>query len=516
MNIWPYIQILQQPDKTWFFSRPRNREKIEALAHIAEHGMPSLIYHLTGHLRSHDPELRNAACSAILHLFRKIRSKNEYYDALRHCPITTDDLVYYETAFPAEQYTMLLGIASLNGSGYVREQAVRKLAQAAHASAISFLIYRLADWVLPVREAALTGINNYKSIAYIEALIENLPLFEWLQKVERTNLSAVYEDLIAFVSSANREYVLAHFKAYSDKLRYLLAQHISKAPEDVSREINLFLNDQHFLIRILVLDYQQHLKQQAFDQLLRDPSAKVRLQTLYCLKKRQELDGVVQQHLADASPAVRLFARYTLQQAGVDFAHYYHQNLQKGVQIPGSLSGLAEMEARQYSEVVKKYLNDPNIQIRKTAFLALQKLDTESAYEFALEHLGSPLPGLRGLIIKFLTRIARQEVLEKARTLYQNGNKEIKSSMLNLFSKINGWRIIADLMLGTIDSNEEIRNLSKQYLDIWKIRATHLYIPPREEDLVRARQVLSQVAETHARKMFFRENPVAGMEFYFR
>lgn len=516
MNIWSYIQTLQQPDKTCFFSRPRSLEKIKALTHIAEHGTPSLIYHLTEHLRSHDLELRSATYDTILHLFRKIHSKNEYYETLKHCHITEGDLGFYQSTFTVEQYVTLLGIGSFNGNGYVRQKAVQQLAQAKRAEAIPFLIYRLADWVLPVREAALSGINIYKSIAYIETLIENLPLLEWLQKVERTDLSAIYQDMIAFISLVNREYAIAHFKEYSDKLRFLLAQHISKSPGNTSKELSLFLSDQHFLIRILALDHHEHLRQADFDQLLRDKSAKLRLQTLYCLKKRQELEGFIRHFLADPAPAVRFYARYILKHANIDFAELFHQNLEKGIQVRGSLGGLAELEARQYSGTVKKYLNDPNVQIRKSAFLALQKLNVESAYEFAMEHLDSPLAGLRRLIINFLSRIPRPEMLDKARTIFQNGNHDLKMSMLQLFSKIRGWSILAELMQGTIDSNEEIRNLSKHYLDIWKVKAANLYTTPQEEDLTRARQVLHFAHKKHHEKQYFKPNPLEGFDFYFR
>ena len=107
---------------------------------------------------------------------KKIDSKKGYYDTLKHCGISKSDINFYETNFPKEQFVELLAISSLNGSGYVREKAVKKLSQVDSSKAIQFLIYRLADWVLPVRHAALKGIDNYKTTNYIDSLIENLPI----------------------------------------------------------------------------------------------------------------------------------------------------------------------------------------------------------------------------------------------------------------------------------------------------------------------------------------------------
>src|SRR5690606_8313519 len=266
-------------------------------------------------------------------------------------------------------------------SGYIREKAVKKLSQVDSPRAIQFLIYRLADWVLPVRQAALNGIDNYKTTNYIDSLIENLPIFEWLQKVERTDLSGIYKDIVDFIASKNRAYVIDNFKKYPDKLRILLARHISSSLRDNSQELKLFLTDKHFLIRNLAINHFDKLGQTEIEQLLKDKSANVRLQTLYCLKDQNDFETTVNKFLADSSATIRHFARFTLKQSNIDFAKFYNDNLQENKQVIGSLSGLAETEGKQYSETVKSYLKDKKIRVKKTAFLALCKLDEESAYD---------------------------------------------------------------------------------------------------------------------------------------
>ena len=187
MELWQYIQLLKQPSRTWLFSEANTREKINALTQIAEYGYPSIICSLMEFLKDDNKKIREATYLAITHLFKKIESKNRYYDTLKHSGISKSDIDFYEATFQKEQLVELLIISSLNGSGYVREEAVKKLSKADNPRAIQFLIYRLADWILPVRQAALKGIGNYKTTDYIDTLIENLPIFEWLQKVERAD-----------------------------------------------------------------------------------------------------------------------------------------------------------------------------------------------------------------------------------------------------------------------------------------------------------------------------------------
>jgi HEAT repeat protein len=516
MEIWQYLEVLKRPNKTWFFSKDNTQEKINALTKIADNGYPSLIYYLIDFLKDDNKPIRETTCRAITHLFKKIESKKTHYDTLKHCRISKSDIDFYETNFSKEQFIELLAISSFNRSGYVREKAVKKLTQVESPKAIQFLIYRLADWVLPVRQAALIGIDNYKKIDYIDSLIENLPIFEWLQKVERTNLSGVYQDIIEYIATSNKSYLIDNYKKYSDKHRLILARYISGSLRENSVALKLFLTDKHFLIRSLVINHFDKLGQKEIEQLLNDQSAKVRLQTLYCLKDQNDFEATIKKFLADNSATIRHFARYTLKQTGIDYAKLYNDNLQMNFQVIGSLIGLAETEGKPYSETVKSYLNDQKIQIKKTAFYALCKLDEESAYDFAFTNLDSPYLGVRNVIIEFLSHIPRQEVLIKARSIYETGHFDLKKSMLKLFNKVGGWIAIPDLMIGTIDENEFIRHLAFDYIQKWKTKAVRLFTTPTQAEIDRAKQIFNFVYKTHEDKQYFKSNPVNMLDNYFK
>jgi HEAT repeat protein len=516
MDIWQYIEVLRQPTKRWFFLKDNTEVKINALTKIANDGYPGLIYNLTDFLKDENKEIRETTCRTIIHLFKKIDSKKGYYNTLKHCGISKNDIDFFKANFPKEQFVELLAICSLNGSGYIREKAVEQLSKIDSARAIPFLIYRLADWVTPVRQAALYGIENYKKTDYIDNLIENMPIFEWLQKVERTNLSGVYQNIAEFITSTHRTYVIDNFKKYADKLRLLLARHILSSDKDISQELKLLLTDKHFLIRNLAIHHFDKLGQAEIEHLLNDKSANIRLQTLYCLEGQNSYETTVKKFLADNSATIRHFARFTLKHLNIDFAKFYNDNLLSNYQVIGSLSGLAEADGKQYSETVKSYLNDKKVSIKKTAFLALCKLDKEGAYDFALANLDSLYIGLRNVIIDFLSQNPRQEVLAKARIIYEAGSFDLKKSMLKLFNKIGGWTAIPDLMIGTIDENENIRHLSFGYLQIWRIKAVRLFSRPRQGEIERAKQIFNFVTEIQEDRQYFKTNPVDGLDIYFK
>lgn len=516
MEIWNYIEILRKQKKGFLFKKENVEERLIALNKILEFGLPSTIHSLIPFLKDSDKEIQNATCNTIIQLYKKIETKKGYYDTLKHCDISQSDLETYEQTFSNDQLITLLAIASLNGSGYVREKAVNKLSSSNSEIAIPFIVYRLADWVPVVRQSALKGIENFKKTQFINALVDNLSIFEWLQKVERTNLSAVYSDIMNFVVVENKKYVTDNFKTFADKTRLIVAKQISTSEKIDLSDLKLLLQDTHFLIRNLALTHFDQLTQTEIDKLLTDKSARVRMQTLYKLKDRNEFSEIIYPFLFDNSASVRDFARFSLKNKISDFAKIYNDNLLIKANIIGSLSGLGETNGKDYTENIEKFLNDKKIKIRKTAFLALKKLDEEKAYNFALSNLDSEYSGIRNLVIEFLSISATPEVLQKARETYTNNEYELKKSMLKLFSKIGRWTTIADIMIGTIDENENIRQLSLGYLQQWRTKATSYFTQPKQGELERANQIFKFAFEMHEEKKYFNQNPLTGIDFYLR
>lgn len=515
MEVWKYIEILKESDGITFFSKDKTNEKIAALDKIAQYGSPSEISNLIFVLENKNQVVRETTCNTIIHLFKKIKNKKEYYNTLKYCEISIKDIDSYTNRFVPEQLVYLLAIGSLNHNGYVRERSVIGLAKVKNEKAIQFIIYRLADWVLAVREAAKNALLQYKTKEYLDSLIENLPTIEWLQKVERINLENVYNGFIEFIISTNRDYTIANYKKYSDKLRLIIAQHISYSVNDVA-ELKLLLNDRHFLIRSLALNHLDKLQEQDINLLLNDKSAKVRLHTLYALKNRMNFIEIIPDFIADESSSIRHLARFTLKNTLFNFAKFYNLQLNSNKHIVGSLLGLAEVRACQYSSLVESYLYSTQIKIKKAALVALIKLDEVSASRYAIENLDTTAVGLRRIIIDFLSINYNRNVIKKASECYEEGDKDLKISMLNLFSKIGGWETLADLILGTIDPNDDVRNVAKQHIDSWRVRATSLYTTPSIEDLVRIRAAFSAANDILQNKQYFSQNPLERLDFYFR
>lgn len=516
MELWNYIEILGQKKKGWFSKKDNVEERLLALTKILEFGYPSSIQNLIPFLKDDNKEIQHATCKVITQLFKKIETKKGYYNTLKHCSLSKSDIDLYSQTFSNKDCITLYSIATLNSNGYLREKAVKKLADTNSEKAIPFIVYRLADWVPVVSQTALKSIEKFKKKEFINALVDNLTIFEWLQKVERTDLSSIHSDIMDFVVVENKNYVIGHFKTFTYRTRIVIAKQIANSTDIKLEDLKILLSDKHFSIRKVALLHFDKLTQPEIDSLLIDKSSGIRLQTLYNLKNRENFSNLVMHFLSDNSESVRDFARYSLKNEIFDFATIYNDNLLNKKSIVGSLRGLAETKGNKFVDTIVPFLSDKKIIIRKTAFLALKHLENSKAYEFALQNLDSEHIGLRNIIIDYFANTATPEVLQKAREIYTSGQYDLKKSMLKLFSKVGKWTTIADIMIGTIDENENIRQLSFDYLQQWRNKATSYFTSPQQGELERANQIFRFAFEVHEEKKYFSQNPLMGIDFYLR
>jgi hypothetical protein len=78
-----------------------------------------------------------------------------------------------------------LGMASLHFSGYVRDEALRKLTDAQDGTELPFLLLRLNDWVQEVRHTAHLLVRERLTIKYAPFFVSNIVLVSRLRLVRR-------------------------------------------------------------------------------------------------------------------------------------------------------------------------------------------------------------------------------------------------------------------------------------------------------------------------------------------
>ncbi|RZK09196.1 MAG: hypothetical protein EOO46_13700 [Flavobacterium sp.] len=515
------IQILHEKPKL-FFQKENIADKLQCFDTIQKVGTPSTIYSLIEFLRSGNVLMQTKAAETILFLFGKLKSLNDYTDTLKHLPIKTSDLDFYRVDLDEKTYVQLLGIATLNSSGYVREKAVKELARLKNADGLKFILLRLGDWVGVVRKAATEAIFSFLENTYIDDLLKQLPTIDWLLKVERVDLSEVHNRIIHFI--LNQEFSEEFFGKIKrldgkTRLQFYKAFLSNKLP---SREqLNRLITDKNFLVRLELL---KHLS--SFDTItqkeliagfLQDQSARVRLDALYASKGfSPDYNNQIVVLLSDEAASVRELSRHLLKDKDIDFAALYRQRIADAQFLSGSLLGLSETGNSEDLPTFEEYIYSERSKLIVACLTAINKFNTAKAKLHSLELLVHPIKRVRDKAVEILAKSSDTEILEKVRNIYSKGNYDIKKTILKLYNKIGGWNIVGDLLLALADENVNIQNLGWQLLDKWKLKATRLFTTPSKTEMERANKIYSSLDTSNLKMTYNRTNLLQDLKFYLR
>lgn len=509
-RLWEVDDFLKQCEVT---VSPKINLKAKQIGwcNMLAQGSPGVLSAVLPLLKDRDFRIREHAFEALVEFFQQIKSKGYYSTMLQYIEISKLDIYNYKETLPERVYIILLCIASFNRNGYLREYAVMKLAETRDQSAIPFIVYRLGDWVEEIRQTARNAINVFMRIEYIDSLLSASIDTDPFIKVRRTDLRPIYQELLDFIFVQCRSYVINNFSAFDDKRRLFAAEHLCDSGNLCLSQVRLMLTDRSFLIRSKALRYFENLEEKDIRSLIQDKSAKIRINVLSRLKGRPGFRMIAANYVADISPAVRAISREAM--GPIDFARIYEENLQRKLELPGSLMGLADIRAGQCAPNVEVFLYHESKKVRYYAFLALLKLDMNTAYQYALSNLNTKYARLRMVIVAFLSKNPAPEVLSRAREIIRTDDIDMKKTMFKMLSKIGKWAVLGDLILGAVDQHPEIREVCVGHLVQWKSRMLRCFIDPTADELKRAKDALEYVRGMQKMQGYVDWNFFAELDF---
>lgn len=515
------IQILNERPK-WFFQKDNIAEKLQFLDTIQKVGTPSTIYSLYGFLKSDNTLIQEKSAETILHLFSKLKSQNDYADGLKHLNIDKSDLDLFRVAFDEKTYLQLLGIASLNSSGYVREKAVKELARLKNTGGLKFILLRLSDWVLPVRQAATEAVNSYLDIVYIGEFLKQLSTIDWLLNVKRVDLTETHSRIIEFIFKQEFSDEFYHkIKQLDDKTRLRYYKNLFKHTKASKEQAIRIFNDRNFLIRLEVLKqlsfFDTEFQKELIAASLQDQSARIRVNALYATKPYSpDFDIKIKNLLSDQSSSVRELCRHLLKSRGFDFAEIYRERVRYGQFLSGNLIGLSEVGTNDDLQIFEQHINSNKSKIIIGCLTAINKFNPDKAKHHSLELLTHSIKRVRNMAAEILGKSCDSDTLQKVRQIYLAGDYEIMKTVLKLYNKIGGWSVIGDFLIALTDENSNIQNIGWQLLDKWKANATRLFTTPPKAEIERANNIYKSIDTSKTKWTHSRTNLLQDLQFYLR
>jgi HEAT repeat protein len=431
------------------------------------------------------------------------REWKRLYSAFRHLSITQKD-VGRLAAMPTDASVELLGIASMNHSGFVRQAAVEALRRQGHARSVPYILLRLSDWVPQVRQAAETALDGMLRGDLASKLLQYGFLLTALERVERVDLSPIRQRVDHFLRGPDgRENLERGLKSTDAGHRAFCFRVLESELVDRPELVDLAVADRDARIRLwiarLLLTAPFAGSNRWLEQLLHDPCSRVQTELIRRMSSDEctELVATIEELIFANTPSVRGAARFVLGQRGrTDFATAYRQQLVSStVEIvqPGWVAGLAETGTADDFAMVERFVGHPRSKVRSAAVSGCVRLDVSRGVPIAISHLDDPSGRVRRVVVKALTSHRTADTTAAAASMLVEGSPKGRLAAFAVLSSMGGWSVVPFALRALIQSDEQLSRAAWSCLQEWDSRCfTQGWIRPAEPELSSIRDGLEK------------------------
>jgi HEAT repeat protein len=432
-----------------------------------------------------DIKIASKAANTIQKIFGEVQvfKNNQLYESFKYLRINKSDINTFDR-FDKEIRITLLCIASMNGDGHSREEALNRLIKVKSQRTIPFIIFRLADWVTPIRKKAENAIKSLLVEENTILLIQNHKLIDWLLSIKKTDLSDLYYQIVSSITSKRID--SSQLKKLNEGERYFYFKSFVNLGELDSELISQMLNDKYYLIRILLIKYFDKVDncKIILSKLLSDRSQKVRIGAIRLISNKniKDYQPILESLIFDNSTSVRLEARHLLSKiCDLDFKTKYKENIYNKHFLVGSILGLSEVSDINEISTIHKFLDSDILKVRIAALFGIYNLDSElatvKAYQFLEKENSASLKKAAETIL------LKQNIdIERLRNIYDLSDITGKKIILRLFNRHGCWSVAGDFLKALNEDNEKLQLLARIFLESWDKYTIRLATSQSHED----------------------------------
>jgi len=432
-----------------------------------------------------DFAIADKAAKTIHRLFNTVSvfKNKQLYETFRHLRINKSDIQRFDR-FDLELKVTLLCIASMNGNGYSREVALDKLAEIKTKKTIPFILFRLADWVSPIRIKAEAIFKNFITEENKLYFIQNHKLLNWLLQVERTDLKGLFNEISDLLTSKPLENEEVNMLSEGERFFYFIS--FVRQEKLDNKMVSQMLNDKYYLIRIIVVKNIDKLndKKVVLSKLLSDISQKVRQGAISLIynQKIEDFEEILKELIFDTSSTIRYDARRLLDKIGKqDYQEYYKANLKKQKHLVGSILGLSEVADNSDIDTIKAFLDSKRAKVQSAALYGIYNLDKDLATDIAYQIIQDINPVSTKKVAEMI--LSKQGIdYNKLRQIYDKTDTTGKKLILRLFNQYSGWSVAGDFLKALTECDDTIKLMAKSFLRNWNLYTIRLATNKKPED----------------------------------
>ena len=395
--------------------------------------------------------------------------------------------------FPGFQLP-LLGLLSFHGSGYVREEATKRLDLINNGHEIPFILLRLNDWVAQVRNKAEEAIEKRITNRYAQHLLSNIYLISSLSRSGRYDHSLFIEAVHnlmrkdelkdAVRKTLHSDDIYIRRECYKIVLKSDISYLIGVIQEGISDSDVVVRNN---IIKSLKRIPDYNLLEQYLKKLEKDPFMPNRREVLnlYIELFPKISDDKLITALFDPHPSIRYEARYYLSKnTNIDFAEKYREAINNpvGKDLIGIIGGLGETGKSSDAKLIANYLKHKTAKIRKVSIKAIAKLSAEKFRESFLALVMDDSSRVSKEAALALLQCRYQSIVQELWDAFEKSDKiHVAKNILFIVSKLSKWEGIIYIIEALASKHEVIKELANDYLNRWLLNFNRSFVKPSND-----------------------------------
>lgn len=402
-----------------------------------------------------------------------------------------------------EESEAMLGLLSFHPNGFVREQAVKRLAKCEHGFEVPYLLIRLNDWVAQICAAAQAAICSRLTADYAAHFVTHFELVAHLPEFGRNNVASTADAVTQLLLQDEDEDRLALLcrTAKPGALRRFIRRAFRMEGDHYARLARHGIESHDVVARLWSARYWRDSDCDAthINKLLRDSFPPIRRMAYEMKAKHTSSDGVEvwKQAALDRSSSVRELARYHLQkEAGVDLRELYRQSLSAAPDSLPALAGLSDVATESDISVLRSYAHHPHASRRRVAIAGLARVLGERCVNELLEMLTDDSASVVRQVVKQLRAYAPSidggEVFER---LERSRTDAAKLAIVELIDALGKWKGLAWLLRCTGIGNALVAEMASDKIHAWLV-TNRVYTKPTEAERAAIVQALTDVQDS--------------------
>jgi HEAT repeat protein len=468
------------------------RLRLDVLRELVERGDPAAIPHLAPIMSSRSEEDARAVAEAIGSLLLRAGPEDlvRLDEAMRRswlCDAPFGPEWYGLTAEEVARWAeregagpSLAALASFHFNGYVREEAVTRLAAVGDGSELPFLLLRLNDWVPQIRETARTAVLARMTEPYATTLAENLVLVIRLGRAGRADHSEILRAAFALLlRPATRAALLRALESPVTEVRRVVFRALTSEPRaELADLLRVTLRSFDPAIRLASARLAASVLSDAelrplADALAASTSGAMRREALrievarFPNQAREKLLAA----LLDPSPAVAEEARFNLRGEGLDFAALYRGAMETSntKQLVAAMTGLSVTGSAADGERIAAFLSDPRPRVRRTAIRSLARLGLSPHVDAVFARLTDEAPGVSAQARTALLPHADEVRAEAFLGLLDDGAapQYARLNAVALLAALSKWESIASLVRASANADADVAAAARERVTRW-------------------------------------------------